>query len=218
METTKVRLKDYTRDLDPKIERRYTLQPLAMVEIETNGAKATDENTISGYAAVFNSDSQDFGGWVERIAPGAFTNNLNDDAYALFNHSMNHVLGRNKVNVKLEQDERGLKYTIKLPSTTTANDLRNLVKEGIINKSSFAFTVAEERFIKSSDDKPHVRIIERFERLYDVSPVTVPAYEDTSVGMRSFQKLIATEEIRRALKDFHITTVFHKHSIFKQQL
>jgi HK97 family phage prohead protease len=194
-----IRLKDYVREIDDRAERRYHKSTLQ--NIETNGAK--DENTITGYAAVFNKDSEDFGGWVERISPGAFESVLEDDAFALFNHSMNHVLGRNKVNVKIEQDDVGLKYTIKLPDTTDGNNMRNLVKAGIIDKSSFAFTVAEERFIKGDEKAgtPHMRIIDKIEHLYDVSPVTVPAYPDTSVAARSFKKIEAQEQIKEAIAD-----------------
>ena len=146
---------------------------------------AVDENIIEGYAAVFNKDSEDFGGWLERIAPGAFDEVLSDDAVALFNHDPNQVLGRNGVNVKLTQDTIGLKYRIKLPNTTLANDMRQLIKDEIISQSSFAFTVRTQEW-EHSKDKPSIRTIRKVERLYDVSPVTYPAYPDTSVGTRSF--------------------------------
>jgi uncharacterized protein len=203
MEKPTIRLKDYVQGVDEKAERRYYTSTLDFKEVETNGAKSKDENTITGYAAVFNKDSEDFGGWVERIAPGAFGSVLEDDAFALFNHSMNHVLGRNKVNVSLEQDDIGLKYTVKLPDTTLANDVKALVRSGIINKSSFAFTVAEERFIKGDEKAgtPHMRIIDKIDHLYDVSPVTVPAYPDTSVAARGFKKIEAQEQITEAIAD-----------------
>lgn len=148
---------------------------------ERDGAK--DDNVIIGHASVFNSDSEDFGGWIERVAPGAFDDVLGDDAYALFNHDPNQVLGRNKVNVRLMQDETGLKYRIKLPDTTLGKDLRQLIKDGIISKSSFGFTVKEQRW-EHFKDKPSIRTLVKIDRLYDVSPVTYPAYPDTSVGTR----------------------------------
>jgi len=57
-----IRLKDYIKDIDDKVERRYFHEPIGFVEVETNGAKVKDENQITGYAAVFNKDSEDFGG------------------------------------------------------------------------------------------------------------------------------------------------------------
>lgn len=165
-------------------ERRYFTEP---VGFEVRDGKA-DENVIEGYAAVFNKNSVDFGGWHERIAPGAFAEVLNDDAVALFNHDSSMILGRNKVNVTISQDEVGLKYRVALPDTTLAKDLRQLVKDKIIHQSSFAFTVSDQRWEHPKDEKqPSVRTITKIKRLYDVSPVTSPAYPDATVGARSFE-------------------------------
>jgi len=170
------KMKDYIKNIQDA-ERRFFTEPVSF--------RADDENVIEGYAAVFNKDSVDFGGWHERIAPGAFDDVLKDDAVALFNHDMNYVLGRNGVNVTLSQDERGLKYTVKLPDTSFAKDLRNLIKDGIIHESSFAFTVKEQEW-QHNEKVPSVRTIKKVKRLYDVSPVTTPAYPDATVGARSF--------------------------------
>jgi len=210
-----IRLKDYIKDIDPRAERRYFAHDLKM-EKRDDGDGNDNENggVISGYAAVFNKDSEDFGGWVERIAPGAFSNVLSDsDTVALFNHSINHPLGRNMVNVTLTQDDVGLFYKIQMPDTNLAYDILELVKGGIINKSSFAFTVGSETFMKGDDKAgtPNMRIINTIEKLYDVAPVTYPAYPDTSVASRSFSKFKEQteaeknteekkEEIRGAIK------------------
>lgn len=198
-------MKDYIKNL-PDAERRFFAEPVAF-EKRDDGV---DENVIEGYAAVFNKDSEDFGGWHERIAPGAFSDVVSDDAVALFNHDMNLVLGRNGVNVKIEQDANGLKYRIKLPDTSLAKDLRQLVKDGIIHQSSFAFTVAEQEW-KHSDDQPSVRTIKRVKRLYDVSPVTRPAYPDASVGARSFEASKPQEEqpLTADLMDFKLKLIKH---------
>lgn len=182
-------MKDYIKNVDNAAERRFFSEPVGFEE--RDGVK--DENIIEGYAAVFNKDSVDFGGWHERIAPGAFTGVTKDDAVALFNHDMNLVLGRNKVNVTISQDDIGLKYKIKLPDTNLARDLKQLVKEGIIHQSSFAFTVAEQEW-KHAEKAPSVRTITKVKRLYDVSPVTSPAYPDATVGARSFEANKPKEE------------------------
>jgi uncharacterized protein len=176
---------DYIKSIDKEAERRFFVGSVDFEE--RDGQK--DSNVIEGYAAVFNKDSEDFGGWQERIAPGAFDDVLNDDAFALFNHESNLVLGRNGVNVKLTQDKVGLKYRIELPNTTVANDLRTLIKDKIINKSSFAFTANQVEW-KYSEDRatPDIRTIKKMKRLYDVSPVTYPAYPDTSIAARSYQR------------------------------
>lgn len=177
-------MKDYIQKLSPNAERRFFSEPVAFEKREDG----VDENVIEGYAAVFNKDSEDFGGWHERIAPGAFSDVLNDNAVALFNHDMNLVLGRNGKNVTLTQDDNGLKYRVVLPDTTLARDTKQLIKDGIIHQSSFAFTVAEQEWRHSEKkDEPSVRTIKRIKRLYDVSPVTSPAYPDATVGARSFE-------------------------------
>lgn len=185
-------MKDYVKSLSPNAERRFYEAPVGF-EKRDDGV---DESVIEGYAAVFNKDSEDFGGWVERIAPGAFSDVLNDNAVALFNHDMNLVLGRNGVNVTLTQDDKGLRYKVKLPDTSFAKDLRNLIKEGIIHQSSFAFTVKEQRWTKpDKEGEKHVRTIEKVKRLYDVSPVTTPAYPDASVGARTFAQVKVDHDI-----------------------
>lgn len=170
-------------------ERRFFTEP---VQFEVRDGVA-DENVIEGYAAVFNKASEDFGGWSERIAPKAFDNVLGDNVVALFNHDNNLVLGRSGVNVTLKQDETGLKYTIKLPDTTLARDLRQLIKDGIIHQSSFAFTVDEQEW-RHVDGESSVRTIKKIKRLYDVSPVTTPAYRNATVGARAFAEEKRIEE------------------------
>jgi HK97 family phage prohead protease len=197
-------MKDYVTSLSPNAERRFYEAPVGF-EKRDDGV---DENVIEGYAAVFNKDSEDFGGWVERIAPGAFSDVLKDNAVALFNHDMNYVLGRNGVNVTLSEDQNGLKYTIKLPDTSFAKDLRQLIKDGIIHQSSFAFTVKEQRWTKpTKEGDRHVRTIDKIKRLYDVSPVTTPAYPDASVGARSFA------EAKVDYGDIDSELIFIKHKI-----
>ena len=178
-------MKDYIKSFDKDAERRFFSEPVGFEKRD----EGVDENVIEGYAAVFNKPSEDFGGWHERIAPGAFSDVLNDNAVALFNHDMNYVLGRNGVNVTISQDENGLKYRVKLPDTSFAKDLRQLIKDGIIHQSSFAFTVKEQEWAEpETKGSPYVRTIKKVKRLYDVSPVTTPAYPDASVGARSFEK------------------------------
>jgi len=202
MTVKNIKMKDYINSLSPNAERRFISEPVSF--------RAEDDNIIEGYAAVFNKDSQDFGGWHERIAPGAFSEVLNDNAVALFNHDMNYVLGRNGVNVTLSEDQNGLKYTVKLPDTSFARDLKNLIKDGIIHQSSFAFTVLQQEW-KHNDDAPSVRTITKIKRLYDVSPVTTPAYPDASVGARSFAQTKPKESqlLTADMIDFKIKLTKH---------
>lgn len=176
---------DYIKNMEDA-ERRFFESKIDIEEKEENSVKT---RKISGYAAVFEKRSQDFGGWVEVIDKRAFSDVLEDDVFALFNHDPNQVLARNKVTLKLSVDEVGLRYEFSPPNTTLGNDLHELVRSGVISKSSFAFRVKEQKWEHPEDKtKPSVRTVLKVARLYDVSPVTYPAYPDSSVGTRSFKK------------------------------
>lgn len=140
--------------------------------------------TIQGYAVVFNSESEDMG-FIEIIHPEAITEDTikNSDVFALFNHSDDRPLARSKNGeggLSLEIDEKGLKYTFEAPNTTVGNDLLELVGNGTIDKSSFAFTVPEDGDEWELHGDMLVRHIYKIDKLYDVSPVLVPAYQETS--------------------------------------
>ena len=136
-------------------------------------------NTIRGYAAVYNSDSEWMGGFYEQIATGAFDDVLDNDTRAYFNHDENLLLGRvSSGTLRLGTDARGLYYEVDLPNTSYANDLVELMKRGDVNQSSFAFLIDSDRW-EERDGKTY-RIIEKGEGLLDVSPVSQPAYPDAT--------------------------------------
>ena len=140
---------------------------------------------LVGYAAVFNRESENLGGYVEIIAPGAFDDVLDDDVRALWNHDPKYVLGRTKVGtLHLEVDEKGLKVEITPPDTQWARDLMESIRRGDVDQMSFAFEVADggDEWVKK--DGKTVRTIRRIGRLYDVSVVTFPAYPQTEVTLR----------------------------------
>ena len=144
--------------------------------------------SISGYGAVFNQRSNDLGGFVEVIMPGAFDDVLDDDVRALFNHDPMYVLGRNKRTMSLSVDETGLRYDIpEAPKTQTINDLViEPMRRGDVNQSSFAFRVAKGGDKWYEDDEGIiVREVHKVSRLFDVSPVTYPAYDSASSTVRS---------------------------------
>lgn len=162
------------------------------MQIETRTYRAdirAQENsrTVVGYAALYDSDSEEFlGQFTERIAPGAFDMADMSDVRALFNHDPNLLLARTSSGtLRLVPDERGLRYEFELPDTSAGRDLAELLKRGDVSQSSFGFTIEEEDWEEQRGMKPR-RIIKRVKRLYDVSPVTYPAYPDTEVALRSF--------------------------------
>lgn len=155
-----------------------------------------EERGIKGYASVFGKQSQDLGGFREIIAPTAFEGRLNDDVAALFNHDSNLILGRTtSKTLRLSVDSEGLEYEVDFPDTTYARDLLESVKRGDITQSSFAFTVDEDEWLYEDDEI--IRVVHRAARLYDVSPVTYPAYTDATAAMRSLDKF---KNIKRDLQ------------------
>lgn len=143
--------------------------------------------TLRGYAAKFNVLSEPMWGFQEQIAAGAFDGVLNDDVRALFNHDPNLILGRTASNtVRLSVDDVGLVYEVDLPDVAYARDLAASIERGDVSQSSFAFWVAPngDRWDERSDGM-WIRTITKLERLYDVSPVTYPAYPDATVGVRN---------------------------------
>lgn len=156
--------------------------------------------TIQGYAIVFNSQSEDMG-FREIIHPEAVTDELlkNSDIIAKFNHSDNRVLARSKYGegtLKLTIDNVGLRYEFEAPNTSTGNELLELVSRGDIDASSFAFEVDSEKETWERDENNNVvRHIYGFKRLFDVSPVTVPAYSETTCSARAKDKLNEAEKL-----------------------
>ncbi|MBK6903987.1 MAG: HK97 family phage prohead protease [Saprospirales bacterium] len=150
-----------------------------------------ESRKVVGYAAVYNSDSEEMWGFKERIAPGAFEAALGDDVRALFNHDANMLLARTKSGtLKLSSDKTGLKYEFEAPKTTAGNDLLEMLKRGDVSQSSFAFTVEEQSWSEKDGEMP-IRTIVKVKRLYDVSPVTYPAYPDTTAAKRSLDEFRA---------------------------
>ena len=141
-------------------------------------------NTIRGYAAVYNSDSEWMGGFYEQIEAGAFDSVLENDVRAYFNHDENLLLGRvSSGTLRISTDKRGLFYEVDLPNTTYANDLVELMKRGDVNQSSFAFLIEKDRW--EQRDGITYRIIEKVSRLLDVSPVAQPAYPDATSELKT---------------------------------
>lgn len=166
------------------IERRW----FAVNELRAERA-AGEPVRLKGHAAVFNALSQDLGGFREMIAPGAFTPSVHeDDVRALFNHNPDHVLGRTiPKTLRLAEDDRGLAIEVDLPDTQLARDLAISIERGDVSQMSFAFRVKPGGQEWADTDQGFVRTLKAV-RLYDVSPVTYPAYLQTDVALRSLSE------------------------------
>jgi hypothetical protein len=176
-------------------ERRY-IKTTLRIDLNTRDAGAEGAQSLVGHAAVFNQLSQDLGGFVEQIAPGAFTRAIaEDDPVALFQHDARYVLGRvSSGTLTLAQDSTGLAVEIMPPNTRLIHDLVMVpVARGDIKQMSFGFEVMPNGDTWEKDAQGrYVRTLHEV-RLYDVSPVTYPAYTQTDVAVRSFEKYLDAE-------------------------
>jgi HK97 family phage prohead protease len=164
---------------DERNLKNYNQMEKRIFNIETRVDSTEDgKDLVVGHASVYDSRSNNLGGFYEFIERGAFTDELitNSDVRALINHDPNLILARNTSGtLNLTADERGLKYEFEMPETSYGKDLAISMKRGDITQSSFAFTVAEDDW-STDDEGNNIRTIKKIDRLYDVSPVTYPAY------------------------------------------
>lgn len=186
---------DYIQKADQNAERRFSSPDIQIRQEE-------DQNVIEGIAAVVSQET-DLGMFREEIAPGAFDDVLRDDVVALFNHDPNLPLARTTADgegkLELYTTKRGdLGYRFTAPDTTIGRDLIENIRQKIIKSSSFAFTISEEKWVRGEEGEPNLRVIEKIKRLYDVAPVTYPAYPQTSVAARSMQKFeVDSDEVKK---------------------
>lgn len=163
------------------VEKRNTAQP-----VEFRAAGDGSGNVLTGYAATYNRYSQNLGGFVEQVAPGAFAKSLGDKVavVARYNHDDNYLLGTTEAGtLLLESDDTGLRYDVSLPDTTAGNDVGKLAARGDLRYSSFAFHVLEDEWSVTEQGFPLRTLLNV--QLVDVAPVNSPAYLDTSTGLRS---------------------------------
>jgi HK97 family phage prohead protease len=165
-----------------KIERRAF-----GFEVRADGEKPV----MSGHAAMFGQEADIMGVFRERIDSGAFKTAIGrDDVRALWNHNPDYVLGRNKAGtLQLKEDETGLAVEIDPPDTQWARDLMVSMKRGDVSQMSFGFRVTDQSWERVAGKLP-LRIIRGVE-LFDVSPVTYPAYEGTDIHVRSSADVLA---------------------------
>lgn len=156
----------------------------ANLEVRAEG----DAQVIEGYAAVFNSLSEDLGGFREQIAPGAFKSSMDGDIRALWNHDTGQVLGRTTAGtLQLTEDKRGLKVRIMPPKS--ASGLVESVARGDVDAMSFGFTIDKDSWQKTATGP--VRTLHGV-NLKEVSIVAFPAYKATSVEARDLWGALPT--------------------------
>lgn len=158
------------------LETRTLTRPLEV--------RAADKGrTIGGYAAVFNSTADIGDSFREVIAPGAFAGALSQDVRALVDHDTGRVIGRTTAGtLRLSEDATGLAVEIDLPDTTDGRDLATLIERGDVSGMSFGFIVTKQTWDETGDIP--IRTIEAVD-LREVSVVAFPAYDDTTIALRS---------------------------------
>lgn len=145
-----------------------------------------EPSRIVGHASVFNREAN-IGGWfIESVAPGAFRRAIvEDDVRALFNHDPNIVLGRNRAGtLKLSEDDIGLAIDITPPDTQVARDLMVSIERGDVSQMSIGFRALKQEWDETGDILKR-KLIEA--QLFDVSPVTFPAFTETDVAVRELE-------------------------------
>lgn len=155
-------------------------------DVELRAEKRMDGGplpTLKGHAAVFNSPT-DLGYYVEQVSPGAFSASIGqDDIRALWNHETCTVLGRNRAGtLRLSEDATGLAVEIDPPETTGGKDAVISIQRGDVSQMSFGFEALEETWDWEAD--PPMRTLTKA-KLWEVSPVTFPAYPATDIAARS---------------------------------
>jgi HK97 family phage prohead protease len=157
-----------------------------------------DGMTFTGYASVFNSPSDDLGGFIEYVAPGAFKRSLQsrNEVKLLWNHDSGEPLASLRGGtMQLVEDSVGLRVTAKLPNTTRGRDIAELLRTKVIDSMSFGFNVIKDSWSRDGQ----TRTLESV-RLFETSIVSFPAYSATTATVRSAPSINADELADALLK------------------
>lgn len=163
------------------------------IETQYEVRQKGESRSVAGYASVFNSMSEDLGGFREIITPGAFRSVLDNkpDIRALINHDTGRVIGRTAAGtLSLEEDRTGLRFNVSLPPTPEGNALYTSIQRGDISGASFGFRLDYEDYDVSFQGEELIREIRNIAQLYEISVVTFPAYRATEVSARHAKHIL----------------------------
>ena len=168
------------------------------LEIRDANKKAGFIGQIAGYAIVFNKPSVPNAPFIEYIAPTALNNVDLSDVLALYNHDYANVLGRvDAGTLKLSIDKVGLHFVLDMPDTTVGHDVYNNIKAGNLKGMSFGFYVADGGDSWQQGADSPIRIINQLQTLSEISVVSRPAYDDTSVQVTRSMDAFLSERTRK---------------------
>lgn len=175
-----------------KMENKKEIRCFASdVEVRNGDSAAGEGKRLTGYAIRFNDVTTIGNQFDEKVDSRALDGVDMTGVHALYNHNWDMPLGKEGLNMQLNQDEKGLRVDIELNNTTYANDLYENVRTGVVGGMSFGFTISDDEWEKR-DGLP-LRTINQIDKLYEVTFTSAPAYPTTEVGLRSLEA--ATEEV-----------------------
>jgi hypothetical protein len=172
------------------------------LEIRAAGGISLEGKRIIGRPIVYNSPSENLGGFIEVIAPKAFSNSLNGDIRALVEHDSKLILGRTtSKTLRISEDSRGVFVEIDPPNTRTASELMESIERGDISGMSFGFTVNMDGSQWDFNTDPALRTVTNA-NLHEVTITSMPAYRATNVEVakRSMAKGLESHSIDIAIK------------------
>lgn len=181
-------------------ERRFTVNRVTVrmepqLDLRGRSDGQVKMRPVGGYAALFNNPSQNLGGFVEEVTPTFFNRSASrswPDVMCRYNHDDNMLMGTsNAATLRLWTDDTGLMYEVDPPNARL--DVYELIERGDVQKSSFAFYCDEDEWAVTDQGFPLRKLISG--RLVDVAPVNVPAYLDTSTGLRSDARTAALRSL-----------------------
>ena len=187
-----------SRNMEDKKEIRVS------TGLEVRYMKGDDEEkrTLSGYAIKFNDVTTIGDQFREQVTSTALEGVDMSNTFALFNHDWSSPLGRAGRNMDLTVDDQGLRVDIKLPETTMARDLAELVKNDIVGGMSFGFTIADDSWTRDGEEMP-MRTINQIDRLFEVTFTPIPAYPTTEVALRSMEEATAEDDTQDILQELN---------------
>lgn len=179
--------------LEAEKERGMMKQETRNFETDFEIREEGDGMTFAGYAAKFNSWSEDLGGFREQIEPGAFRRSLRsrNNVLLLVNHDSGRVLASTRAGtMRMTEDEIGLRVEASLPNTTDGRDMAELLKRGDLSKMSFGFSVQKDTWNQDMTERTLKSV-----RLFEASIVAFPAYAETEAMVRSLDKAAARAQV-----------------------
>lgn len=171
-----------------------------MNPIQIRAAEQTENNNdliIEGKAIVFNQKTLLFQDgddqYFEMIDSHALDGVDLSNVYLYYNHTDKAVARTKNKTLELTIKQDGLYFRAKLINTTYGNDLYKMVKSGLVDKCSFAFTIGEQDF----DSESNTFTVRKIDKLFEVSIVDFPAYDETNVSVSARSKLTELEQNRK---------------------